>query len=100
MGRFWFSRRDFNQLVIDIKKLFGAVDSDIDDVDAALTDLDSRLTELEAPEVVTYHAYDPVADETYDFVRDSDGNMIVSSPGPKIYYLERFVNGQGASTGD
>lgn len=63
MSRFWYSRRNYNRAVGNIKTLFTAVGEDMDSCKQAITALTSRVTALENSTVYT----------NCQVVRDSEG---------------------------
>lgn len=96
--RFWFSPKNLARTVRDILLLFSAVDQDMDDVENALNGFGTRISSLEEKnsDEVTYRCYDPLADETFDLVRDSDGQIILSG-NDKLLYLTRVTEDSSES---
>lgn len=77
---FWYSLRNLQRTIHNIMVLFGAVDSDFEDVNTAMSDLDSRLDSLEGqtldPTVNTIYVYDDILDSSNSGITDSSNVQI------------------------
>ena len=93
MSRFWFSRRNLNRTISNIMTLFGAVDSDLDEVEASLQSLDDRVSQIDGgggDDTIEYRIYDPITDSAYNMITDEQEDPILSGK-QAVAILEKAV---------
>lgn len=100
MSRFWFSPKNIVRYTKNIKLLFTAVDSDLDEIDAAITDLNTRVSQMDGADEsgrIKYMVYDSISDQEYDIITDETGDPILSGR-QAVTLLERVIATTSSNT--